>query len=119
LEQIKRNNRNKRVAYRFFLYILLIFGTGMTTVFGYYNLWCRIPATIMVKSGMEETFDFQIPAKGVLYKEAVETAATGQKAITDRGLMIDFSRPVTMKAEQIDSYKLKVVSYRSRMFLWK
>lgn len=108
MEQIKRNNRNKLAAYRFFLYILLIFGTGMTTAFGYYSLWCRIPATIMVKSGMEETFDFQVPAKGILYKEAVETSAAGQKTIADSGLMVDFSRPVTMKAEQIDSYKLKV-----------
>lgn len=108
MERIEKGNRQKLAKYRFFLYMLLILGTGMTTVFGYYSLWCRIPSTIMVKSGMEETFNFRVPARGILYKNAVETSATGQKSAVNGGLLVDFSRPMTVKAEQIDSYKLKV-----------
>lgn len=99
---------NKRIlVYRKILYILLILGILGLVCVTYCWLWNKVPSTIMLKAGVEQKLDFKVPASGEIYKEAVE--ASGKVATEEKvqeSLYIDFAKPVTVKAEQIDVYKL-------------
>ncbi|MBQ8596824.1 MAG: PDZ domain-containing protein, partial [Lachnospiraceae bacterium] len=73
----------------------------------YFLLWNKVPSTIMLKAGVEQKLDFNVPASGELYREAVE--ASGKVAADNsvqESLYIDLGKTVTVKAEQIDVYKL-------------
>ena len=97
------------IVYRRFLYVLLVFGTVGIMVVSYFWLWNKVPSTIMLKAGMEQKLDFRVPAGGELYKEAVE--ASGKIAtenVSKERLYIDFGKPVTVRAGQIDAYKLEL-----------
>lgn len=96
--------------YKQFLYILLIIGVLMTVFSVYYAMWNTIPSTIMVKAGVNQTLDFNIPASGKLYREAVETSGQAKSYVEEepQSIQIDFRTPVTVKANQIDEYKLQI-----------
>ena len=90
--------------YKQFLYILLIIGVLMTVFSVYYAMWNTIPSTIMVKAGVNQTLDFNIPASGKLYREAVETS--GQKNHRAFKLILELRLPL----RQI---KLMSINYKS------
>jgi len=100
--------KNKRLLiYRRVLCCLLVLGIIGTLAVGYFFLQNKIPSTIMLKAGVEQELDFQVPASGELYKEVVEVS--GKAATEDKTLntiYVDFARPVTVKAGNIDVYKL-------------
>ena len=51
--------------------------------------------------------DFCVPASGELYREAVETSGNaGQNKQAQGSLYVDLRGPVTVKANQVDQYKL-------------
>ena len=84
-------------------------GIILFTVFlAYLYLWSKVPSTIMVKAGMEQTLDFHIPASGVLYKEAVEVSGQAKGSTEAKAIEIDLQNPVTVKANQVDTYKLTI-----------
>lgn len=89
--------------------MLLILGILGTMVVTYFFLWNRVPSTIMLKAGMEQKLNFEVPAAGELYKEAVEASgkASAESALQER-IYINFKRPVTIKAGQTDVYKLNL-----------
>lgn len=94
--------------YRKFLYGML-FGGVMAIIFSlYFFMWSRVPSVIMVKAGVEQTLDFRIPAYGVLYREAVEASKTVSETDRADSIQINFSEPVTLRANQIDTYKLQM-----------
>lgn len=94
--------------YRKFLYGML-FGGVMAIIFSlYFFMWSRVPSVIMVKAGVEQTLDFRIPAYGVLYREAVEASKTVSETERADSIQINFSEPVTLRANQIDTYKLQM-----------
>ena len=82
----------------------------MTVFSVYYAMWNTIPSTIMVKAGVNQTLDFNIPASGKLYREAVETSGQAKSYVEEepQSIQIDFRTPVTVKANQIDEYKLQI-----------
>lgn len=112
LERIKESNGEKHLIYKRFLYIMLIFGILSVILSIYYFMWVSVPSTIMIKAGVDQELNLNIPASGELYREAVEVSGKVEGRVTNAGpgssLSIDFSRPVTVKANQIDQYKLQL-----------
>lgn len=94
--------------YKKILYVLLFLGILAALLSFYYCMWKSVPSTIMVKAGVEQELSLNIPASGKLYKDAVEASGQAKSNIEDRSIQIDFSSPVTVKANQIDTYKLQV-----------
>ncbi len=108
VEQIENLDSEKAAAYRAVLYIMLGFGILLMLVSVYYSMWCRVPSTIMVKAGVDQTLYFNVPASGKLYKEAVEVNGQARSNLDTDSVRIDFSSPVTVKANRIDNYKMQV-----------
>ena len=108
LERIENMDSNRVAVYRALLYIMLVFSILLTLACAYYCMWCRIPSTIMVKAGIDQTLDLNVPASGTLYKDAVEASGQARSNIKTQSLHIDFRKPVVVKANQVDNYKMQV-----------
>ncbi len=88
--------------YRLILYIILATGVGALFLTIYLNYWLQVPSNIKIRAGMEQTLNFQVPVSGEIYhKEAVESLSTQVES-----LHVNFSKGVTVKANQIDSYQM-------------
>ncbi|MBD5547636.1 MAG: SpoIVB peptidase [Lachnospiraceae bacterium] len=74
----------------------------------YYFMWLSVPSTIMIKAGVDQELDFKVPATGELYKEAVEVSGGTNASIENSSIYIDLGRHVTVKANQVDQYKLQL-----------
>ena len=72
-----------------------------------YTWWLQIPGTIRIKAGVEETFDFHVPASGEVYLEAVEVGEFGG-AVQSETLKVDLSEKLTMKSEVLTTYQMNV-----------
>lgn len=72
-----------------------------------YTWWMQIPGTIRIKAGVEETFDFHVPASGEVYLEAVEVGEFGN-SVQKECLKVDLSEKLTMKSEKLSSYQMSV-----------
>lgn len=100
--------------YRRFLYILLAFGICALMAAVYMNYWERIPSTVKIRAGIEETLNFDVPVSGWIYQdEAVESISSQGESIP-----VNLSRSVTMRASQIDHYVMDlklfgVIPYKS------
>ena len=99
---------NKRILiYRKVLYWLLALGIVGVLGTAYFFLWNKVPSTIMLKAGVEQELDFKVPASGELYREAVEASGkAAPEGTMQESIYIDLGKPVTVKAGQIDVYKL-------------
>lgn len=96
------------VIYRRFLYTALAFGVVAVMLSIYYFMWLSVPSTIMIKAGVDQELDFKVPATGELYKEAVEVSGGTNASIENSSIYIDLGRHVTVKANQVDQYKLQL-----------
>ncbi|MBQ6886610.1 MAG: SpoIVB peptidase [Lachnospiraceae bacterium] len=72
-----------------------------------YTWWLQIPGTIRIKAGVEETFDFHVPASGEVYLEAVQVSEFGS-AIQSDTLKVDLSEKLTLKSEKLTTYQMNV-----------
>lgn len=97
---------NRVLRYKRFLYFMLAFGVAAVMLSMYYFMWSSVPSTIMIKAGVEQKLDFKVPATGELYKEAVEASGPAGAEVENNSLYIDLGRSVTVKANQVDQYKL-------------
>ena len=87
--------------------MLLIAGVFAVMASVYYSMWSSVPSTIMIKAGVDQELDFRVPASGELYKEAVEASSGASiRANRQKSLHVDLAKPVTVKAAQVDQYKL-------------
>lgn len=89
--------------YRRFLYILLAAALISLFLAVYIDYWKRVPSTIKIRAGVEQELDFHVPVSGEIYQEAVESLSTGVES-----LHVNFARGITVKANQIDSYKINL-----------
>ncbi len=97
----------KAMAYKRFLYVLLTLGVAAVLLSLYYFMWLSVPSTIKIKAGVDQELDFKVPASGEIYKEAVETSGMANAGDQTSGsLYIDLGRSVTIKADQVDQYKI-------------
>ncbi|MBO5208239.1 MAG: SpoIVB peptidase [Lachnospiraceae bacterium] len=88
--------------YRCFLYILLTASVVGLMAAVYMDYWVKVPSTIKIRAGIEQELDFHVPASGEIYqKEAVESMSTQVES-----LHVDFSKGVTVRANQIDNYQM-------------
>ena len=100
--------------YRRFLYILLAASTIALLTAVYMDYWKKVPSTIKIRAGVEQQLDFHVPASGVIYQEeAVESLSTRVNS-----LHVNFSKGVTLKANQIDNYVMDlklfgIIPYKS------
>lgn len=92
---------------------LILAALGMCSAWIYFT-WEKIPASIRIKAGVSE-LNLNVPAKGELYidsieeQEAVPAAGIQMESIRETGsLQINFRKPVTIKANQMQSYKMDV-----------
>lgn len=90
-ENIEKNRRY------FSVYIMFCAVTLILFIFGWlYFTWKKLPATIHMKQGAVEEFDFAIPAIARISKQ--------NQPIGD----VDLSRPVTLYATDQDAYRMSV-----------
>ena len=111
LEIENRIYRLRISRYRRFLFLLLGAGVLAVLLTGYLLIWNRVPSTIMMKAGVDQKLQLYVPLSGELYKEAVETSGTIGKQKQAEGqkrnsLPIDLKKTVTLKAKQVDSYRM-------------
>jgi len=93
--------------YKKALYFLLILGLAGIMASLYYSMWSSVPSTIMIKAGVDQELDFKVPASGELYREAVEVSGSaGVSSERENSLHVDFGKVVTVRANQVDQYKL-------------
>lgn len=72
-----------------------------------YTWWTQIPTTIRIKAGVDQTFDFHVPASGEVYLEAVEVGEFGDGSKPE-SLKMDLSQKVTFKSEMLETYQMNV-----------
>ena len=109
MEHLTKPHSDGYFIYKRILYFLLAFGILAVMASLYYSIWCSVPSMIMVKAGVEQKLDFKVPASGVLYREAVEASGNSGKSLPkEQSVYVDFSKPVTVMANQVDRYKLQL-----------
>ena len=109
MERLYEPNCRRVLIYKKFLYVMLVFGVLSVLFSLYYFMWLSVPSTIMIKAGVDQKLDFKVPATGELYKEAVEVSGgTNVSPAVSESIFIDFGRAVTVKASQIDQYKIQL-----------
>ena len=119
-------SRHKERAYRTLLYMILAGALVALAGAIYYSYWSRIPSTIKVRAGVEQSLDFQVPVSGEIYRvhdeESVQEATSLSDAMgaapavrkesgysteaASQSGHVDFSHPVKVRASQIDNYQM-------------
>lgn len=78
-----------------------------------FHTWEKIPASIRIKSGIEQQLNLDVPMLGKIYPEHTKEAVpvlemNAAKAENTEFLQVDLSQPVTMLANQAKNYKMDV-----------
>ncbi len=89
--------------------------TGMCSAWICFT-WGQIPASIRIKAGICQELDLHAPVTGNIYleeseknAEAVPASGMQMQRISGAGsLRVDFAKPVTLLANQMQSYKMDV-----------
>lgn len=105
----KKNQKNGKSSiekYRTCLYVTLAGSLAALVFTCYFSLWRKVPSNIKIKAGVDQTLDFQVPASGEIYKEAVEVSGFTKSNIPRDSIHIDLGKPVTIKANAIEKYVL-------------
>lgn len=96
--------------------ILSLSMVGGIFIFGIwiYHLWDKVPSAIRIRAGVEQELELGVPGKGELYREsdmeylqAVPVLQSG-KAADAESLVVNLNRPVTLMANQEQSYRMDV-----------
>ncbi|NLL76791.1 MAG: SpoIVB peptidase [Clostridiales bacterium] len=107
LENLKNKEQKDRIVkYRIFLYLALFCSMTALICTGYFTLWKMVPSNIKIKAGVDQTLDFQLPASGDLYKDAIQVSGLPASNIPKDSIHIDFAKPITIKANEINRYVL-------------
>lgn len=105
--KIKSKEPKKRIDnYRTFLYFALAGSLTALMFTCYFTLWKSVPSNIKIRAGVDQTLDFQLPASGEIYKDAVEVSGITPSNIPRDSIHIDLAKPVTIKANEIEKYVL-------------
>lgn len=105
---VRRKRRHKTLIerYRIFLYFALAGSTLALVGACYFSLWSRVPSSIKIMAGENQTINLKVPASGELYKDAVEVSGLTASNIPKDSIHIDLAKPVTVKANTIEKYVL-------------
>ena len=91
LENWKKRVRRKQI-YRYCLYGILSIASFALCVLLFYQMDSKVPSTIYVRAGQEESFDLNIPAKA----QILRVSEQGESNIPKGAVDIDLSEPITM-----------------------
>lgn len=92
--------------YRKFLYVALACSIVALAGACYFSLWSRVPSSIKIMAGEDQTINLKVPASGELYKDAVPVSGLTASNIPKDSIHIDLAKPVTVKANEIEKYVL-------------
>lgn len=90
--------------YKIFLYTVLFSGIIMIGVLSIADIYKKVPNTIKIRAGKEESIDFGVPVSGELYKEAVAVGEFDSPAVPVSSIHLDLNKPVTFKAYTTQNY---------------
>lgn len=102
----KKKLKTNLEKYRTCLYFALAGSVAALIAACYFSLWERVPSNIKIRAGVDQTLDLQVPASGVIYREAVEVSGLTKSNIPKDSIHIDLAKPVTIKANAIEKYVL-------------
>lgn len=104
MEEWKRKTRRVRI-YRYCLCAAFLLGCLALAGMGYYSVYNNIPSVIRIRAGMEQSIDLGMPVKG----EIISASEQGQSNIPEGAVTIDFSEPVTLRADSLDeNYRMEI-----------
>ena len=103
LQHWKAKVRRLRIYRACLCVMLLLAGAGLMG-YGYYLVDSSIPSILHVRAGSEEALELDIPAKG----EILNVSRQGQSNIPEGAVIVDLSRPVTMKTGSPDTLQMQV-----------
>lgn len=98
LHNWKKKARRKRI-YRWCLCVSLITACLVLAIKSYSILYNSIPSVIRIRAGVKQSLDLGVPMKG----EIVSVSEQGKSNIPEGEVTIDFSHPVTMMADSLDT----------------
>lgn len=106
----------KRTVKRRILPIALALAAFVLSGIWLYYTWEKIPASIRVKAGVVQELEWNLPAQGEVYlafsateEEAVPAAGMQMQSVKeDESIHVNFSKPVTFVANQMQNYKMDV-----------
>ncbi len=90
--------------YRIILSCILGLSIIAFCVVQYIYLYNSIPSRINIRAGQEEVIDLGVPVKG----EILSVGLSPKSNIPEGAVTIDFSKPVTLKADAMSQYTLEV-----------
>lgn len=97
---------NKIGRYKIFLYSVLCTGVLTLISLGIASIYMKIPNSIKILAGEEQSIDFNIPASGILYKEIIPVSN-----ISDQSITMELNNSVTFYANNEDKYTLEVLLF--------
>lgn len=105
----------RAVKRRILLIALLLTAFGLSGIW-LYCTWEKIPASIRIKAGVNQELAWNLPAQGEVYldhtvaKEAAVPAAgmQMQSVREDESIQVNFGKPVTLVANEMQNYKMDV-----------
>lgn len=105
---MKYGDVRKVRRYRKFLYASFLIACMALVVAEYSAIYHKVPNTIKLRVGEEENIDFQVPASGIVYKDAFAVSGMPESNIPKEAIHFDLDEPVTLKANQEDTYNMDV-----------
>ena len=102
-------NSRRLLIYKRILIGIWVLGVFFLLLASWHSIWKRIPSSIKLKAGIEQTINLSVPATGELYLEAIAVSGfNGSDNPVTESIHINFARPVTMKASVMNQYTLDV-----------
>ncbi|MBQ7839069.1 MAG: PDZ domain-containing protein, partial [Lachnospiraceae bacterium] len=104
-----------RIIFKKLIFIFMLSGIIMIPCGWLYFTWEKIPSSIRIKEG-EQIISLDVPVKGEVYlensdaQENVIAAAEMevQQVMSNETIQLDLSRPLTVKTNQVQNYKMDV-----------
>ncbi len=114
----------RRRKYRLILCLFLICAVTALFICWMLLIWERVPGMIHIRAGVQQELDLNVPVSGELYQNETnggggETSESGEAAvpvagmavagkIPQKSLSVDLNKPLTLYAEELESYTMKL-----------
>lgn len=92
--------------YRLVLFTATVFSIIMMLWVGYNELDKRIPDTISILTGKEETFQFNLPFEAQILSEDIQVSQSGTEKLSAAELHLDLNKPVKLQSSKTGSYEI-------------